>query len=65
MGIYQFVLAESQGGAPGWMVGGHAHLGVLSILAVVVGFSVDAFGLASRLRNAVTGLSSSVSGCYR
>lgn len=56
VGIYQFVLVESAGEAPSWLVGGHAHLGVLSILAVVVGFTVDAFGLTGRLRTAVSGL---------
>ncbi|QGA81293.1 putative membrane protein [Halomicrobium sp. LC1Hm] len=38
------------------MVGGHAHLGVLSILAIVVGFTVDVLGLTGRLRQAVSGL---------
>lgn len=38
------------------MIGGHAHLGVLSILAIVVGLTVDAFGLTGRLRQAVSGL---------
>jgi hypothetical protein len=41
---------------PGWIVGGHAHLGVLSILAIVLGFTVDAFGMTGRLRRAVSGL---------
>lgn len=53
VGMHQVTLAP---GVPSWMVGGHAHLGVLSILAVVVGFTVDAFGLAGRLRTAVSGL---------
>jgi hypothetical protein len=38
------------------MIGAHAHLGVLSILAIVTGFAVDAFSLAGRRRTAVTGL---------
>lgn len=37
-------------------VGGHAHLGVLSILAIVMGFAVPALGVTGRLRTAVTGL---------
>jgi hypothetical protein len=56
VGMYQHSLVASGGGAPGWMVGGHAHLGVLSILAIVMGFAVDAFALAGTLRSAVTGL---------
>ena len=55
VGLYQHSLA-SAGGAPGWMVGGHAHLGVLSILAVALGVVVDLYGVAGRLRTAVTGL---------
>lgn len=56
VGVYQFVLLESTGGAPSWMVGGHAHLGVLSILAIVMGFAVDAFALTGTLRKAVSGM---------
>ncbi|MFB6154707.1 MAG: hypothetical protein ABEJ22_02355, partial [Haloferacaceae archaeon] len=56
VGLYQFILVESTGSAPDWMIGGHAHLGVLSILAIVMGFAVDALGLVGRLRTAVTGL---------
>lgn len=56
IGVYQFTLLSGGSGVPGWMVGGHAHLGVLSILAIVTGFTVDAFELASRLRAAVSGL---------
>jgi hypothetical protein len=56
VGMYQFVLTESAGGAPSWMIGGHAHLGVLSILAIVMGFAVDAFGVTGRTRTAVSGL---------
>ncbi|POG56658.1 hypothetical protein [Haloferax marisrubri] len=55
VGLYQYTLLES-GGVPSWLVGGHAHLGVLSILAVVMGFAVDAFALTGRLRAAVSGL---------
>ncbi len=53
VGMYQVTLAPS---VPGWLVGGHAHLGVLSILAIVVGFTVDAFGIADRLRTAVSAM---------
>ena len=56
VGLYQEYLLMNGTTPPGWLVGGHAHLGVLSILAVVMGFAVDAFGLAGRLRSAVTGM---------
>lgn len=55
-GLYQNVLIVQTGTVPGWLIGGHAHLGVLSILAVVVGFAVPALGVAGRLRTALTGL---------
>ena len=56
VGIYQNVLMASGASVPAWMIGGHAHLGVLSILAIVVGFTIDAYGFAGRLRTAVTSL---------
>jgi hypothetical protein len=56
VGLYQNYLLAGGGSVPGWMIGGHAHLGVLSILAVVVGFAVPALGVVGRLRQAVTGL---------
>ena len=56
VGLYQETIVAGGGAVPSWMVGGHAHLGVLSILAVVMGFSVDALGLTPRLRRVVTGL---------
>jgi hypothetical protein len=56
VGMYQFTLLSGGQAVPGWLVGGHAHLGVLSILAIVLGFTVDAYALAGRLRTAVTGL---------
>lgn len=36
IGLYQFILLSGGHGVPGWMVGAHAHLGVISILAIVV-----------------------------
>jgi hypothetical protein len=38
------------------MVGGHAHLGVLSIMAVALGVVVDLYDVTGRLRTAVTSL---------
>ena len=55
VGLYQVSLMPA-GGPPGWMVGMHAHLGVLSILAIVTGFAVDAFDIVGNLRTAVAGL---------
>ena len=56
VGLYQNYLIATGTVVPAWMVGGHAHLGVLSILAVVVGFALPALGVTGRLRQAVTGL---------
>ena len=56
VGLHQTMILSGGNQVPGWMSGGHAHLGVLSILAIVVGFAVDVFGLAGRLRQAVSGL---------
>lgn len=55
VGIYQHFLAEG-GAVPGWLVSGHAHLGVLSILAIALGVVVDLYGPTGRLRLAVEGL---------
>jgi len=54
VGLYQFVRLSGGTGVPGWMVGGHAHLGVISILAIVMGFAVPALGVTGRLRTAVS-----------
>lgn len=54
VGLYQFTLLAGGSGVPGWMIGGHAHLGVISILAIVMGFAVPALGITGRLRTAVT-----------
>lgn len=56
VGLYQATLLAQQNAVPAWMIGGHAHLGVLSILAVVMGFAVEAFSLTGRLRQAVSGM---------
>lgn len=54
VGLYQFILLSGGTGVPGWMIGGHAHLGVISILAIVMGFAVPAIGITGQLRTAVT-----------
>jgi len=54
VGLYQFILLSGGQGVPSWMIGGHAHLGVISILAIVVGFAVPALEVTGRLRTAVT-----------
>jgi hypothetical protein len=58
VGLYQAYLLSPPNpqAVPGWVVGGHAHLGVLSILALVMGFAVVAYGLGGRMRQAVSGL---------
>lgn len=56
VGLHQFALLAGGQGVPGWMVGGHAHLGVISILAIVMGFAVPAVGVTGTLRTAVTAL---------
>lgn len=54
VGLYQFVLLSGGQGVPSWMVGGHAHLGVISIIAIVVGFAVPALAVTGTLRTVVT-----------
>jgi hypothetical protein len=56
VGLHQLVIVAGGSPAPGWMVGGHAHLGVLSILAIVMGFAVPALDVTGTLRLAVTAL---------
>jgi hypothetical protein len=54
VGLHQFVILSGGSSVPGWMIGGHAHLGVLSILAIVMGFAVPAVEVTGTLRTAVT-----------
>ena len=54
VGLHQFVILSGGDAVPGWMIGGHAHLGVLSILAIVMGFAVPALNVTGTLRTAVT-----------
>lgn len=56
VGLHQFTLLAGGQAVPPWMIGGHAHLGVLSILAIVMGFAVPALNVTGTLRTAVTGL---------
>ncbi|WP_436911202.1 hypothetical protein [Halosimplex marinum] len=56
VGLHQFVILSGGNAVPPWMIGGHAHLGVLSILAIVMGFAVPAVGVTGTLRTAVTAL---------
>jgi len=56
VGMYQNVLLMGGNAPPSWLVGGHAHLGVLSIIAIVLGFAVPALGVVGRMRTAVSGL---------
>lgn len=54
VGLHQFVIVAGGETVPPWMIGGHAHLGVLSILAIVMGFAVPALEVTGTLRTAVT-----------
>lgn len=54
VGLHQFIMLAGGDAVPGWMIGGHAHLGVISILAIVMGFAVPALDVTGRLRTAVT-----------
>ncbi|MFD1597378.1 hypothetical protein [Halobellus rarus] len=56
VGLHQFTIVAGGDPVPPWMIGGHAHLGVLSILAIVMGFAVPALGVTGTLRTAVTAL---------
>lgn len=56
VGLHQHAMTAGGNTPPAWMVGGHAHLGVLSILAIVMGFAVPALDVTGTLRTAVTGL---------
>ncbi|MFB6093919.1 MAG: hypothetical protein ABEJ77_03145 [Halanaeroarchaeum sp.] len=56
VGLYQLSLVAGGKVVPPWLIGGHAHLGVLSILAIVLGFAVPALGVTGRLRTTVTAL---------
>jgi hypothetical protein len=56
VGLHQFTIVAGGDPVPPWMIGGHAHLGVLSILAIVMGFAVPALGVTGNLRTAVTAL---------
>lgn len=57
-GMYNVFVLSPQG--PGMsepfeiLIGAHAHLGVLSILAVVLGFAVDHYGIGGSRRTVVT-----------
>lgn len=54
VGLYQAYLFAIGQSAPFWLVAAHAHLGVISILAIATGFAVEAFGITGRLRRVVT-----------
>lgn len=54
VGLHQFVLLSGGNAVPAWMIGGHAHLGILSILSIVMGFAVPALDVTGILRTAVT-----------
>lgn len=55
VGLYMASQLET-GGNAAWLIPGHAHLGVLSILAIVMGSQVDALNVFGRARQASVGL---------
>ncbi len=55
VGLYQGYLFAVDTAPPFWVVNGHVHLGVLSILAIVTGFAVDALTIEGRLRRGISG----------
>ena len=46
-----FAISPAGPGLPAASVGGHAHFGILSILAVVTGFAIERTELAGTLRS--------------
>lgn len=53
-GLYQNFLNATARETPAWMIGGHTHLGVLSILAIVVAFAVAHLGVTGTVESVVT-----------
>ena len=54
VGMYQNYLNAIGDGVPAWLIGGHAHLGVLSILAIVLGFAIPALEITGTLESIIT-----------
>lgn len=52
-GMYNVYLLSNQM-IEAWMIGAHAHFGVLGILAIVLGFAVDHFDVVGTRRQVVT-----------
>lgn len=54
-GLYNtYAVMPTGPGLPAWVVGAHAHFGVLGILAVVLGFAVERYDVRGRKRSVVT-----------
>ena len=54
-GMYNTYLITPGGpDLPSWVIGAHAHFGVLGILAIVLGFAVDRYEVAGTRRTVVT-----------
>lgn len=55
-GMYNVFLLSPMGGRSitDWLIGAHAHNGVLAILAIVLGFAVDHYDLTGSKRRIVT-----------
>lgn len=54
VGLYQNYLIATGGTVPQWLIGGHAHLGVLSILAIALGVVLPAFEMRAAIERIVT-----------
>lgn len=54
VGLHQFVILSGGTTVPPWMIGGHAHLGILSILAIVMGMVIPTIHVTGTLRTIVT-----------
>ena len=53
--VNTFLITPGGPTLPPWVVGAHAHFGVLGILAIVLGFAVERYDLPSTQRRVVTG----------
>ena len=54
VGLYMNYLNAAGDGTAAWMIGGHAHLGVLSILAIAIAFVIAAYGIDGTIEQVVT-----------
>lgn len=53
-GMYNVSILAGGSAPPAWLIGAHAHFGVLGILAVVLGLAVDHLDVTGTRRQVVT-----------